>query len=102
MYVQYVLLLHMCIILSFSLPSIHVSACTHAHIQEWKDLAVLRGFSQYTQIFELKRHPVRYLLKKWGENPKWSVEALIAALECIDRVDVVHFIRSRFIEQDEP
>lgn len=87
---------------SFSLPYAHACAHTHAHIQEWRDLAVLRGFSQYIQIFELKRHPVRYLLKKWGENPKWSAEALIAALEHIDRIDVVHFIRSRFIEKDEP
>ena len=71
---------------------------THTHTQDWKDLAVLRGFGEYTQIFELKSHPVRYLLKKWGESPKWSIKALIAALECIDRMDVVHFIRSRFIQ----
>ena len=79
------------------LPPTHTHN-THTHTQDWKDLAVLRGFGEYTQIFELKSHPVRYLLKKWGESPKWSIKALIAALECIDRMDVVHFIRSRFIQ----
>ena len=75
------------------LPSLSLS-----YTQDWKDLANLRGFGQYTQIFELKYHPVRYLLRKWGESPKWSVQALIAALEKLDRVDVVNFIKAKFID----
>ena len=70
--------------------------------QDWKDLTELKGFGDYIQILNNKEpSPVKYLLRKWGENPKWTLEALIAALDLIDRRDAALYVQSYFFKKEE-
>jgi GTPase SAR1 family protein len=69
--------------------------------KDWKALTELRGFGDYVQILSHKEpFHVKYLLRKWGENPRWTLESLIAALDSMDRNDVALYVKAFFLPKD--
>lgn len=53
------------------------------------------NLSEYIQILEGLSQPAKYLILKWGEKPRWTVDNLLFALQDIGRKDIYNFIRAK-------
>jgi hypothetical protein len=62
---------------------------------DWKELAVNINLSEYIELLRDRKEPVRDLLMKWGEKPRWTIDNLLYALQEIRRHDAYNLLRAK-------
>lgn len=53
------------------------------------------NLSEYIEILEGESHPVKKLILKWGEKPRWTVNSLLIALKEVNREDAFDYLRAK-------
>lgn len=53
------------------------------------------NLSEYIEILEGESHPVKKLVLKWGEKPRWTIDSLLFALKGVNREDTFDYLRAK-------
>lgn len=53
------------------------------------------NLSEYIEILKDQKEPVKKLIMKWGEKPRWTIDNLLYALQEMGHIDAYNLVRAR-------